>query len=109
LFFNLTQTVILAVFARSFCVFSCSERAVEKIVFEYWMQVICREEQTPRDKKNPHRILRWQPVRMGKSKAPTLSHDEPIDSVEVVGQHALKMGWLEKEAEESMMGGWSKR
>mmetsp|Transcript_79360 Transcript_79360/g.128587 ORF Transcript_79360/g.128587 Transcript_79360/m.128587 type:complete len:549 (-) Transcript_79360:617-2263(-) len=46
---------------------------------------------------------------MGKSKAPTLSHDEPIDSVEVVGQHALKMGWLEKEAEESMMGGWSKR
>ena len=37
------------------------------------------------------------------------NHDEPVDSVEVVGEHALKMGWLEKEAEESMMGGWSKR
>lgn len=47
---------------------------------------------------------------MGKSSNVRLhSHDEPVDSVEVVGQHAMKMGWLEKEAEESMMGGWSKR
>jgi hypothetical protein len=35
--------------------------------------------------------------------------DEPVDSVEVVAAHSLKMGWLEKESEESYFGGWSKR
>ena len=34
---------------------------------------------------------------------------EPVDSVEVVSQHSLKMGWLEKETEESYLGGWNKR
>ena len=34
---------------------------------------------------------------------------EPVDSVEVVSQQSLKMGWLEKETEESYMGGWNKR
>jgi hypothetical protein len=47
-------------------------------------------------------------VNMGKS-AKLGSTEEPVDSVELVGQHAMKMGWLEKEAEESMLGGWSKR
>ena len=47
---------------------------------------------------------------MGRSSNVRLhNHDEPVDSVEVVGEHAMKMGWLEKEAEESLMGGWSKR
>ena len=40
---------------------------------------------------------------------PSLNHDEPIDSVEHAAEHALKMGWLEKEAEESILGGWSRR
>jgi hypothetical protein len=34
---------------------------------------------------------------------------EPVDSVEVVSQQSLKMGWLEKETEESYLGGWNKR
>ena len=34
---------------------------------------------------------------------------EPVDSVDVVSQQSLKMGWLEKETEESYLGGWNKR
>ena len=50
-------------------------------------------------------------ARLGRSgdENAVLRDDEPIDSVEVVGQHALKMGWLEKETEDSLLGGWNKR
>jgi hypothetical protein len=40
---------------------------------------------------------------------PPATFDEPITSVEVVGSHALKMGWMEKAEEESFMKGWHKR
>jgi hypothetical protein len=40
---------------------------------------------------------------------PSATYDEPKTSVEVVGAHALKMGWMEKAEEESFMKGWHKR
>eukprot|EP00291_Cryptomonas_curvata_P017209 CAMPEP_0172159174 /NCGR_PEP_ID=MMETSP1050-20130122/4813_1 /TAXON_ID=233186 /ORGANISM="Cryptomonas curvata, Strain CCAP979/52" /LENGTH=513 /DNA_ID=CAMNT_0012828711 /DNA_START=52 /DNA_END=1590 /DNA_ORIENTATION=+ len=40
---------------------------------------------------------------------PPATYDEPKTSVEVVGAHALKMGWMEKAEEESFMKGWHKR
>ena len=50
-------------------------------------------------------------TRLGRSadENAVLRDDEPIDSVEVVGQHAIKMGWLEKETEDSLLGGCNKR
>mmetsp|Transcript_12810 Transcript_12810/g.25333 ORF Transcript_12810/g.25333 Transcript_12810/m.25333 type:complete len:469 (+) Transcript_12810:157-1563(+) len=42
--------------------------------------------------------------------APHLSTTSPLTSVETVAEHAIKMGWAEKEAEESYFGaGWNKK